>query len=62
MSFKDLINTMSGGTTVQIFNDTKEIYFGKLGDALVKDFSQYFDEKVYRVNINPELMAITIAF
>ena len=60
MTVKDLIKTISGGTSIQIFADNKEIFYGKMAETdgkEIKKYSKQFEwktviEKFYIPSVN----------
>jgi hypothetical protein len=61
MNLKEVLNTISGGQSIQVFADNKEIFYGKMADTNGEELIKHMESKVYRLSYNDKIGALTIA-
>lgn len=60
MQLIDVLKAISPCTTIQIFTDRKEVFYGKIGEINLGSISPFRENKVYHIGIDINSGALTI--
>ena len=59
MTLRNALNTISGGTSIRIFVNCKEIFSGCMSENNSKNIiEEYLDNEVYRINVIKNIITI----
>lgn len=65
MELKNILETISGGTGIQIYADHKSVFCGCMCEISKDEFNKcvggYLERKVYRINYDDKKKVITLA-